>query len=685
MRRSFIFLTMIVFPFIIGVSCKEEDPAAEINPLTAKAGNDRQAITGAVVQLDGSASKDTEGGNFSYLWTLKSKPAGSLATLKQENTATPEFTPDKPGVFVLELTISRAQWNSKDEVQITVSGESIPQMVEISEDITSDLVLEDVFTDDWTKTDYLVTTSIGLEAKLTIKPGVKVAFAKDAVFTVRSTGTVVSEGGTTEESRIYLTGKTETTGFWGGIVFQSGSVNNTMIYTSLAFAGANPSQQPFAAGVFAESGSKIKIEHSFFTDNSGFGIYVSPDAELATFVSNYLKAGPDEEYTIALPAVEVAKISADCQFWDGSILVNTASLSEGIKHEWETFNYTLTKGLNIINGTGLQLYGGTQLRIAQDQKIAAQNGGYIRADGTEARPVLFKGEEEVSGYWKGIFIENSGNNPSRLSYASIWNAGSSPLAGNQPASVHLGQQGKAAINHTSVNQGGGDGIEATSSGAVLLSFTANSIREHQGYPMAVSTSNVAVIDPLTYFINNARNQVRIDGNYPLASDQETVWSGFAQDNMSYHVKGLSKDLVVWSGLKMAEGVVLEMEPESRIVVEDANNRQGYLHLAGTAAKNVTIRSANNNPGSWYGITISSANAKNRFEYANVLHGGKTVDNSFSANITVDNSPEGTLTIVNSTVGYSGQHGISVVKEKRGNLAYSNLIFVGIPEMDIYAW
>lgn len=676
---------LLLLPIIMLISCKEDDPTQEFNPLTAKAGDDKQAVIGATVNLDGSASQDIEGENFSFLWTIKNKPAGSQVTLNGEETATPGFIPDKPGVFLIELTIRKAQWSAKDEVQVTVSEIGIPQVIEISEDITSDMVLEDIFTEDWHKIDYLVTKPVRVESRLSIKPGVRIAFAKDAAFTITYSGSFISEGGEAEESMIYLTGETETPGFWGGLQFQSAAEVNKMVYTSLSFAGANSGQEPFSAAILLESGSRMGIEHSVFIDNSEFGVYVSSGAELKTFKSNYIKGATEGGHGIAVPAKEVKKISGDCMFLNGNVAVITADLTDGENHEWGVFDFNLQKGLNIINGTGIQLHGGTRFFIAPDERIAAQNGGHIIAIGTDARPVLFKGEEEVAGYWKGIFIENSGDHPSRFEHASIWGAGSSALAGNQPASLHLGQQGKAVVESTAINLGAGDGVEATSEGAILLSFNENVIRGHQGYPMAVSTRNVAVIDPSTVFTNNTLYQIRVDGNYPVASDQETIWKGFANVYMSYHIKGMSKDLVIWSGLKLAEGVVLEMEPESRIVVEDANGRQGYLNIAGTSTKNVVVKGFSNTPGSWYGITISSDNVKNRFEYANILHGGKKVDNSFSANIVVDNSPEGTLTIVNSTVGYSGQHGISVLNDKRGNLSDSNISFVGIPEANIYAW
>jgi len=76
---------------------------------------------------------------------------------------------------------------------------------------------------------------------------------------------------------------------------------------------------------------------------------------------------------------------------------------------------------------------------------------------------------------------------------------------------------------------------------------------------------------------------------------------------------------------------------------------------------------------------------NYLEYTEVLYAGKKVENSFSANIIVDNSPEGRLTIINSVLGYSGQHGIAILNEKRENLNDAGLTFLEIPESTVYTW
>lgn len=684
--KTFQFMLAGLFLSLLAVlSCQKDDDELSINPLSAKAGQDKQTTVNISVSLDGSASKDTEGESFNYAWSIKSKPSGSTATLTNEDTQAPDFVANAVGNYIVELAISKGRWISKDEVKVVVSEVTGSQMIIISEDITADRILNDIFTEDHTKIDYLITKSIKLEANLRINPGVRVAFAENAALTVSNSGTLVSKGEAEDEKKVYLVGQDTTPGFWAGILFQSNSEQNIIEHTVVNHAGADNELYSSKAALWMEDFSRLSIESCVFQDNDGLQIYVAPEAKINAFVTNYLMGSPEVRHVMALPAQEVEKIQPGNQFWDGDIAVTTTFLDSGEKIVWGHYFYTLLEDLKIIDGTTLELPQYASIKVSQDKQIAVMNGGAIKALGADVKWVEFKGVENVAGYWKGIFIQHSGNNPSKFDYVVVQNAGSSPLAGNQPATIHIGPYGVASIDHSNLNNGAGDGIEATSEGAQIKSFIGNQIRGHAAYPMAVSTLNVGVIDYYTYFTNNGIPKVRVDGNYPIANDQETVWPGFNHTNMSYHIKGLSKDLVVWSGLKLAEGVIIEMENDARIVVEDANGRQGYINALGSAAHHIIFKNINDLAGAWYGITFSNTSQYNQFDHVEVLHGGKKVANSFSANITIDNSPEGKLSITNSIIGYSGQHGISVYTDQRNNLIDANLTYLDIPESTVYVW
>lgn len=90
---------------------------------TAQAGPDQNVNTGTIVALDGSGSSDADGDELSYAWSIVQKPAGSTAELSAATTATPAFTADKEGSYVVELIItdSTGGVSSADAISVTAT------------------------------------------------------------------------------------------------------------------------------------------------------------------------------------------------------------------------------------------------------------------------------------------------------------------------------------------------------------------------------------------------------------------------------------------------------------------------------------------------------------------------------------------------------------------------------------
>ena len=96
-------------------------------PPTANAGTDMTVMTNTVVKLNSSASRDANGDTLTYKWSLVQTATGSTATLNNTVTASPEFTPDKAGVYVAQLTVNDGNVDSNpDNVIITVTSPNTP-------------------------------------------------------------------------------------------------------------------------------------------------------------------------------------------------------------------------------------------------------------------------------------------------------------------------------------------------------------------------------------------------------------------------------------------------------------------------------------------------------------------------------------------------------------------------------
>jgi uncharacterized repeat protein (TIGR03803 family) len=93
-------------------------------PPTANAGSNQSIHAGTVVNLNGSASSDdnTLPAALGYAWSFFSAPAGSTATLVDAATATPSFTPDMVGDYVVQLIVTDGGALSSAPAYVTLSS-----------------------------------------------------------------------------------------------------------------------------------------------------------------------------------------------------------------------------------------------------------------------------------------------------------------------------------------------------------------------------------------------------------------------------------------------------------------------------------------------------------------------------------------------------------------------------------
>ena len=92
------------------------------SPPVAFAGFDTTVTVGEKVVLDGSGSVDPLRKGLEFKWSLEYVPEGSKVALSGAYTPAPDFTPDKPGLYVFGLVVSDAHETSRrDLVSLTAT------------------------------------------------------------------------------------------------------------------------------------------------------------------------------------------------------------------------------------------------------------------------------------------------------------------------------------------------------------------------------------------------------------------------------------------------------------------------------------------------------------------------------------------------------------------------------------
>lgn len=92
----------------------------------ANAGPDQTVVSGTVVTLDGSASKDADGSPLTFQWTLSAKPLGSAAAISDPSALRPTITVDMSGDYIAQLIVNDGTVNSAPDTVIIKTATPSP-------------------------------------------------------------------------------------------------------------------------------------------------------------------------------------------------------------------------------------------------------------------------------------------------------------------------------------------------------------------------------------------------------------------------------------------------------------------------------------------------------------------------------------------------------------------------------
>ncbi|MCF0071877.1 PKD domain-containing protein [Dyadobacter sp. CY261] len=446
------------FTLLLG-SCKEDEDVKPSNTLTAKAGADQNVNAGSVVNLDGSASTDSEAKPFEFSWAFSKKPAGSTANLASATTAKPTFTADLAGEYEVELTVSNANGQSKDKVLITVI---LIEPAVIDANIKAKLTLNDRV-DNPAVPDYIVNANVSVNAELEIKPGVVIAFARDTRLEINDNGGILIAKGEAEKP-IRFIGKETTKGFWSGVTFRSSSSANTLEYVQVLHAGSKPLYSTTKAGMAVlGSQAEVNIKNCLFEANAGYGLYIQQGVSLASFEKNNFK--DNTEAGILLGAENVKNLDTDSKFTDGNgrnvVEIFASALPKNAANEvvWKGFKdktpYRILE--NVTSDANWKLLPGVTIEVGRAGFITIDDG-YFNAVGTETNKIVIRGAENTAAYWKGMICFST-SDQNVIEHAEVSGGGNIAIVSGKKANIAVyGGQARMAIRKSVISNSGGYGI-----------------------------------------------------------------------------------------------------------------------------------------------------------------------------------------------------------------------------------
>lgn len=309
---------------------------------------------------------------------------------------------------------------------------------------------------------YEVTNPIVLETgHWTLEAGTTLYFHDDTGLTVRAGATLDING--TNDDPVLLRGDKEAMGAWRGLnILAPGPHKLSHLSVHHAGGASWEADNEFRRGalVIGDDAVDIAITDAHFEDNEFAAITTdAPDAEVTLAGSHF----SSNDYPLRVQANHVANIAMDNTFDDNRhdvILIHTDEPLTG-DATWQPLAAPFGVETTLPVEATLTLTPGVRLYFERHAGLDV-DGGLVDAQGTDSDPVVFRGANDTSGYWRGIRFRNTPPDTiNHMSRVGVFHAGSDrwdELWSNSQANVLVHDGGRLTINHSTISEGDYHGI-----------------------------------------------------------------------------------------------------------------------------------------------------------------------------------------------------------------------------------
>lgn len=658
-KNLLLITAMISTMAMIGCGDDEDDPSGAV---TASAGADQTITLGQTANLNGTGT-DTGGGTLTYLWEIDSRPAGSTVFISNPLVASTSFVPDAAGIFVLELTVvSSTGQQATDQVTITVEQGTVSMTpLEIRGTINTDSVLTKIAT---TGADYLVTGTVTMNAQLTIAPGVIIEFADNQGLAIGTQGTLVAVGTTTNP--IVLTGQQKSSGFWKGIELESNNVMNEITFVTVEYGGSGGFDGAnLLSNLVVQESGKVKITNSNFTNSAGYGIYTrSLESELPEFTNNTLT---DNEAPIMTRINHYHYFDASSDYSGNTDdYIDSYWSNQDVTEDvtWNALNVPFRLANNVEEIiSDLVVSPGFEMIAQPNSGIEVVNAGSMSAVGTMTDPIIFRGEQDVDGYWKGLLF-GSNNTDNELTYVNISNGGEEGFDGaNLKTNIMVEGSGRVKITNTTSSKSGGYGLYTRSLESALPDFADNTFTENDA-PVMTRINHYHFYDSNSDYTGNTDDY--IDSYWSNSDVTENVtWQALnVPFRMANNVEEIVSDVVINAGAQFLG------QPNGGLEV----NPGGSMTANGTAGAPVIFEGEQNVTGYWKGLRFLSNTTDNDLDNVIVSNGGEEGFDGGNRKANIEVGASGRLNLTNSTISLSGGFGVRI--QSGGTFTSSGITYSG---------
>jgi hypothetical protein len=301
----------------------------------------------------------------------------------------------------------------------------------------------------------------------------------------------------------------------------------------------------------------------------------------------------------------------------------------------------------------LRIEPGVTLRFAEKRGLVLRKAA-LEAKGKPDAPIVFTGQREEPGFWKGIVIRESDRTANTLEHVRVQYAGNDDnFDGVEPAAVMFDDyHGKSSmrIANTTLSQSQGHGlfVEANTE----LDFEGNTLEGNQGAAAKIAPRILGQLDPKSDYSGNETEAVQVTGG--TLKEREATWPGLG---VPYHVLDTIRARAE-SFIRVEPGAIFEFAENRGLVF-----RKAKLQAQGQKGAPVRFVGQREVSGFWGGLVFRETDRMdNALEHVVVAHGGRAdvFDGVEPANVMFDDyHGKSSMKISNTKLSASAGYGLYV--------------------------
>lgn len=320
---------------------------------------------------------------------------------------------------------------------------------------------------------------------ITVEAGAQFLGQSGSGLEITTSGSLDATG--TANEIISFTGEQDTEGVWRGLNFQSNNASNKLIYCEVShggqegFDGAN-----LKSNVIVEGNGRLIIQFSSITQSADVGVYLRNNtSKLPDFASNTMT---DNAFPVRMAPANWHFLDSESDYTGNTNDFIDGFWSNGTQGStvtWQALNvpYRLADNLERWTQGGITIEAGVNITSRADGGIEIEEDAFMTIAGTLSNPVTMRGDQNVTGYWRGIRF-NSNNASNMVTNLNISNGGSRGFDGaNRKANIEIGpENGLANLSNVSSSLSGGYGIRVQDGGTLIstgLTFSGNVLTGNQ--------------------------------------------------------------------------------------------------------------------------------------------------------------------------------------------------------------